>query len=633
MPSARRSSRCRGRTGLSEAQSREFDNLLEYLKRSRGFDFGAYKRTSLVRRVQKRMQAVNIERFADYTDFLEVHPEEFEQLFNVILINVTSFFRDDQPWDFLRDAVVPDLVNGDRRHIRIWSAGCASGQETYSLAMLLADAMGLEGFRERVKIYATDVDDEALNQARVATYAEKDVAQVPAALLQKYFTREGDRFIFDKDLRRSVIFGRHDLIHDAPISRVDLLACRNTLMYFNTEVQTRILARFHFALAPSGVLFLGKAEMLLTHLQLFAPLDLRRRLFRKVSKENWRERMAVMHQASSDDSFDPSAASDYLYPAAFDASPHAQFVVDGNGLLALFNEQGRSLFNIVPSDLGRPLQDLEVSYRPLELRSLMTQAAEQRQPVIVRDVPWDAPSRETRYFDVHVTPVANGGPRALGISVSFIEVTRVLDLQSQLTRSKQDLETAYEELQSTNEELETTNEELQSTVEELETTNEELQSTNEELETMNEELQSTNEELQTINEEMRERSADLNRANGFLESILTGIRSGVVVLDGDLRVVAWNYRAEDLWGLRANEVKGQNFLNLDIGLPAGDLRPAIRACLNGGGDQHEVVLSATNRRGKTIVCRVMATPLLDAAKDVRGAILMMDEQQISKPEE
>jgi two-component system CheB/CheR fusion protein len=132
---------------------------------------------------------------------------------------------------------------------------------------------------------------------------------------------------------------------------------------------------------------------------------------------------------------------------------------------------------------------------------------------------------------------------------------------------------------------------------------------------------------------MRERSADLNRANGFLESILTGIRSGVVVLDGDLRVVAWNYRAEDLWGLRANEVKGQNFLNLDIGLPAGDLRPAIRACLNGGGDQHEVVLSATNRRGKTIVCRVMATPLLDAAKDVRGAILMMDEQQISKPEE
>lgn len=200
------------------------------------------------------------------------------------------------------------------------------------------------------------------------------------------------------------------------------------------------------------------------------------------------------------------------------------------------------------------------------------------------------------------------------------------ELQQQLNRSKQDLETAYEELQSTNEELETTNEELQSTVEELETTNEELQSTNEELETMNEELQSTNEELQAINGEVRKRGDELNHANSFLESILTGVRSGVVVLDRELHVLAWNHRAEDLWGLRGDEVKGQNFLNLDIGLPTDQLRGSIRASLSSDAHFAEVTLPALNRRGKAISCRVMATPLMGTDRENRGVILLMDEQ-------
>ncbi len=212
--------------------------------------------------------------------------------------------------------------------------------------------------------------------------------------------------------------------------------------------------------------------------------------------------------------------------------------------------------------------------------------------------------------------------------MTFVDITRVQELQQQLNRSKHDLETAYEELQSTNEELETTNEELQSTVEELETTNEELQSTNEELETMNEELQSTNEELQTINAEMRDRSDDLNRANGFLESILKGVRSGVVVLDRDLRVLAWNHHAEDLWGLRGDEVKGQYFLNLEIGLPTDQLRQCIRAALGGNGDFTEKHLAAMNRRGKPITCKVMTTPLVGSNKDVRGVVLMMEEQPV-----
>ena len=598
---------------MSDAAEREFDALLEYLKRTRSFDFNVYKRPSLMRRVQKRMGVVNVDGFGSYTDYLEVHPEEFAQLFNVLLINVTAFFRDEPAWDYLRDSVIPTTLNHGAGLIRIWSAGCASGEETYSIAMLFAEAMGRDQFRDRVKIYATDVDDQALNQARAASYSQRQVAPVPKPLLEKYFGTEGDRYIFDKDLRRSVIFGRHDLVQDAPISRVDLLICRNALMYFNTEAQSRILARFHFALGDGGVLFLGKAEMLLTHTQLFAPIDLRRRIFRKVAKENWRERMAIMTQASGENGFDDVSQAS-LYPVALDASPHAQYVVDTNGLLTLFNDRARTLFNLAPTDLGRPVYDLELSYRPLELRSLIAQVLEQRRTIVLRDINWESPGREARHYDVHVSLLGNGGARLLGVSIAFVDVSRIQELQQQLTRSKQDLETAYEELQSTNEELETTNEELQST--------------NEELETMNEELQSTNEELETINEELRDRTEDLNRANSFLESILTGVRSGVVVLDRELHVIGWNYRAEDLWGLRGDEVRGQNFLNLDIGLPTNELRAGIKKAMtvDGAPEFSEVVVSARNRRGRSIHCKVMASPLVGIGKEVRGVILMMEEQ-------
>jgi two-component system CheB/CheR fusion protein len=606
----------------------EFDRLLEYLKRTRAFDFGAYKRASLMRRVEKRMQMVGIASFSDYTDYLEVHPEEFGQLFDAILINVTAFFRDESPWEYLREQIVPGMLDRARNHdpLRIWSAGCASGEEAYSLAMLLAEALGRGQFRDRIKIYATDVDEQALNQARAASYSEKDLETVPEPLRRKYFAPESDRYLFDKDLRRSVIFGRHDLIQDAPISRINLLVCRNSLMYFNTEAQSRILARFHFALGENGVLFLGRAEMLLSHTQLFAPIDLRQRIFRKVAKDNWRERMAIMSHASGDDALAGEFARDSLYPAAFDLGPNAQVVVDSNGLLAMFNERGRTLFNLAPSDVGRPIQDLEMSYRPLELRSLMTEAIERRRPIALREVQWDAPGRTSKFFEVHVVPIINGGARLLGVSLTFSDITRVQELQQQLDRTKQDLETAYEELQSTNEELETTNEELQSTVEELETTNEELQSTNEELETMNEELQSTNEELQALNVEADKRGNELNRANSFLQSILSGVRSGVVVLDRELHVLAWNHRAEDLWGLRSDEVKGQNFLNLDIGLPTGQLRGSIRASLSNEGHFDEVTLPALNRRGKAINCRVMATPLVGTDGEQGGVILLMEEQ-------
>ncbi len=608
----------------------ELENLLEYIKRNRGFDFRGYKRTSLTRRIRRRMQMLSIDDYNEYLDYLEVHPDEFVELFNTILINVTGFFRDADAWEYIASEIIPRIIASKHlsQPVRMWTAGCASGEETYTIAMLLAEAMGMDQYSTRVKVFATDVDIEALEYARHASYSPKEVQPIPPELLDKYFDRIGGRYIVQKELRRGVIFGRHDLVQDAPISRIDLLTCRNTLMYFNSETQAKILDRFHFALNDNGFLFLGKAEMLFTRNHSFTPLDLRRRVFTKVSNGNRRDMLLSITQTSSQQT-SPEMANPMsrIHQGAFEIDPVAQVVVDVHNALVLANEQARILFNLNPRDLGRPLQDLEISYRPVELRSRIDQASINRRAVILKDVEWSIAEQESRYFDVQVIPlIDNSHDEFLGVKIVFTDVTRFKLLQDELVHANQELETAYEELQSTNEELETTNEELQSTVEELETTNEELQSTNEELETMNEELQSTNEELHALNDELRQRSDELVQVNTFLESILAGLHSGVAVLNQDLHIQIWNYRAEDLWGVRADEAKGRHFLNLDIGLPVEQLRLPIRASLLGESPYPEVLLQATNRRGRAILCKVTCTQLrASTTRDIQGVILLMEE--------
>jgi two-component system CheB/CheR fusion protein len=268
----------------------ELENLLQYIKSNRGFDFSGYKRASLSRRIRKRMQIIDIENYADYLDYLEVHPDEFIELFNTVLINVTSFFREPKAWEYIANDIIPQIINKQQANkpIRIWSAGCASGEETYTIAILLAEALGMEQYSQWVKVFATDVDMEALSYARHASYTSKEIQNIPSELLEKYFERINNHFSIQKELRRGVIYGRHDLVQDAPISKIDLLICRNTLMYFNSETQSKILDRFHFALNSCGFLFLGKAEMLFSRNHLFSALDLRQRVFTKLPNGNFR---------------------------------------------------------------------------------------------------------------------------------------------------------------------------------------------------------------------------------------------------------------------------------------------------------------------------------------------------------
>ncbi|HEX6903218.1 MAG TPA: CheR family methyltransferase [Thermoanaerobaculia bacterium] len=609
----------------ADSTATDFTKLLDYLKASRGFDFSAYKMSSLMRRIQKRMREVGVSSYSDYTDYLEVHPNEFGPLFDTVLINVTGFFRDAEAWQFIQEQIIPRILEerGPDRAIRAWSAGCATGEEAFTVAMLLLEALGEEEFRKRVKIYATDADEGALALARQGSYEARQIAGVPAAMLEKYFDMNGSRHVFRSDLRRCLIFGKHDLIQDAAISRLDLLTCRNTLMYFNSETQEKILARFHFALNKTGYLFLGKAETLLAHSNSFRPVDLKSRLFVRSPNSNLRDRLLAL---SSPAVSEPGIGSRNvrIREAALDAGAVAQIAVDRRGHLALFNERARRLFGLGTVDLGRLFQDLELSYRPIELRSHMEEAQASRSAVYVKDVEWRHPPGESRQLEIHIVPLFDAATGFLGTSLSFLDFTHAHQLRTELERSNQELETAYEELQSANEELETTNEELQSTVEELETTNEELQSANEELETMNEELQSTNEELRSMNDQLQQRSHELDQLNRSMETILASLRAAVVVVDRALQVKVWSDKAEDLWGLRSDEVRGHEFLALDIGLPVRELEGPLRESLT-ENRENEMELDGINRRGRPVRCRVRCAPLM--GRGVEGVILLMEEME------
>lgn len=605
----------------------DFEGLIGFIQEHRGVDFRGYKRASLRRRITKRMEEVGAEGFAAYHALLEANPQEFVTLLDTVLINVTSFFRDTDSWEVLRQEVVPRIVAQHRDSgttLRAWSAGCATGQEAYSLAMTFAEAMGgPEAFCGAAKIYATDLDEAALQIARQASYAEAEVEGVPPELLKRYFENGEGRHTLQRDLRRCVIFGRHNLIHDAPIGHVDLLLCRNLLIYLETGTQEDVLPRLHYALRDGGYLFLGKAETQLARSRLFEPVDLKHRIFRKVS---------------SDKSRNPGGSVSFLRPGGEAPSPRARLqevIIDGaataylavdlEGRLVFANPAARRLLEVGEADVGQLFQDLAISYRPAELRSRIEEAQRLGRTVRLENQEYARPLAAPIRLGIDVTPLFGQDGRPFSTLLAFTDTTRSFLLAQELQAVQEGLETHLEELQSSNEELETTNEELQSTREELETTNEELQSTNEELETMNEELRSANEELEAANDELRRRSDEAAEFRRYADAVLRSMDAGVVVLDGNLKTQSWNRWSENAWGLRAEEVIGREFLDLDIGLPVQRLRLELQRILAAEAAQVAMELEARDRRGRQIHVRVRALPLLRGERKPEGVVLVTED--------
>ena len=419
----------------------EFEALLACLRDDRGFDVTGYKRPTLVRRVGWRMQELGLDSYGSYLDRIQADQGELAKLFDTLLINVTGFFRDPDAWRALREHAVPRLLELHRttaEPIRVWSAACSSGEEAYTLAILFAEALGEPQFKARLKIYATDLDEADLERARQGRYGPRTIEAVPPPLRERYFRQEDDTFVFRRDLRRSIIFGRHDLIQDAPIGRLDLLVCRNTLMYFGPKVQRQILRRFHFALRDHGFLFLGKAETLLSHNDLYEPVDLRHRLFVRATHGDTSSEPFVARGRTPRVPVREGGPGSDIVDAALAASPVAHVVVDNRQFLVAANAASRATFGIQPADLGRPFANLPLAARMTGLRPLIEKAAAQGTTGHLSSVPWGHQSRGA-WFDVTVTPLydPSGGP--LGVSVAFQDVADRHDLQKRLQAAEASL--------------------------------------------------------------------------------------------------------------------------------------------------------------------------------------------------
>ncbi|MBD1846685.1 protein-glutamate O-methyltransferase CheR [Cyanobacteria bacterium FACHB-63] len=290
----------------------EFETLLDYLKRRRDCDLTSYKRPGLMRRFQNRMQQLKIDTYQKYLQHLQCHSDEHLALLNDVLINFTGFFRDRNAWIYLATEVIPRIIASQRSHevVRVWSAGCASGPEIYSVLILLSEVLGVEFCLQRVQCYATDADADALQRAQRATYSDLETTSIPPQLLEKYFEQTEQGYVFHRELRNLVTFEQHNLIKDAPLSDIDLLICRNVLMYFTPEAQEVILSRFHHSLKNIGFLFLGQAELVMNDRQMFSLIDFKQKIYTKepeleddspiISKAHWQQ---VAHQLQGQDAF------------------------------------------------------------------------------------------------------------------------------------------------------------------------------------------------------------------------------------------------------------------------------------------------------------------------------------------
>lgn len=438
----------------------EFESLLDYLKHHRGCDLTGYKRPSLVRRFGHRMRSLDINSYQTYLEYLQQHSEEYLALLNDVLINVTSFFRDSDAWSSLASDLLPKIIAEKQpdEPIRVWSAGCAAGQEIYSVLILLAEALGVETCLQRVQCYGTDADKVAVQQARQGIYSSLEVANISADRLKKHFVSTAQGYVFSPQLRRTVVFGQHNLENDPPISRIDLLLCRNVLIYFKPEAQAAILIRLHFALKNTGFLLLGNSEALINHRRIFTPLSWSHRIYAKGLSLNLEEHLSINSKSAKKEFVNPLPIQNYFWQTAFEASPIAQLAVDLNGYLMASNNQANLLFGLTLDDWNRPFQDLEPG--KLIAAHATAKITLHRRPIALKSIAWQT-SQSIQYFDVTIALVLDHKKQRMGSLITFVAKTEAKLLQEKLHHSNAELSKVSQALQDAQLELEAAQQEIQ----------------------------------------------------------------------------------------------------------------------------------------------------------------------------
>jgi two-component system, chemotaxis family, CheB/CheR fusion protein len=561
------------------------------LRREAGHDFRHYKQSTLVRRVRRRMSEARSPSIYAYVESLNQDTKEVEQLFRDLLISVTHFFRDPEAFDLLATKVIPRLFEGKDADgfVRVWVSGCATGEEAYSLAILLREHVATLAAPPQVQVFATDIDVQALETARQALYPEGIATQISPERLERFFVRHGNMYQVSREIRDLCLFSLHNLIADPPFSRLDLVSCRNLLIYLESELQKKVVSLFHYALRPGGFLFLGPSEMVAGQPVLFRTIDKKHRLFQSrdtVSRPPFsfplseRGRLAIR---PTEDLQRRSAPRQLEVARTFEAilldsyAPACVVVHEGGDIVYFSPRTGRYLEP--PS--GTPtvnVVDMSRKGLRLDVRTALHKAVTSRVVVVHENVAFELDGG-TQRVNVVVRPMPELGEDPGLFMIVFQDVvTAAGEAHSDLAgmapgeigaddpivrRLEAELRSTKDHLQATLEELESSNEELVSSNEELLSMNEELQSANEELQTSKEELQSVNEELETVNSELKKKLEELDRANSDLQNLFQSTRLATVFVDRELRIKKFTPAAVEVFRL----IEG------DMGRPIADITP------------------------------------------------------------
>ena len=613
--------------------------VLMMLRSQTGHDFSLYKKNTITRRIDRRIAFHLLPDYASYVNYLRENPHEINVLFNELLIGVTKFFRDTYAFDALKERLYPVFRSKPLEEpIRVWVPGCSTGEEAYSIAIIIMEY--LEGLKikklPKVQIFATDLDADSIDHARQGVYLGNIVADVSPERLEKYFIDKSDHFIVKKELREMIVFAQHNIIKDAPFTRLDLLSCRNLMIYLTTELQKKIIPIFHYSLNPKGLLFLGPAESIGGFIDMFMPLDAKWKLFERKEGASTMNRMIdfpfnVSNQGMSLFKPDPvgklskksSLQETFNKILLENYTPPSLLVNDKGDILYINGRPGRYL-ELSSGEAMMNIHRIAREELKYALSNAIHQARQQKGVVSINEIKLKE-NNAIRLVNLRVAYLDDAALQGL-VLVAFEDCGLVSkpdtnakkkgpardivveELEKELMYTKQQLHSTIEQMETSVEELKSTNEELQST-------NEELQSTNEESLTTKEEMQSLNEELMTINTQYQIKAEELNQLNNDMKNMLDNIEIGTIFLDNSLNILRFTPQVKRLFNLIPSDV-GRSITHIVSNFDRASLEDDI-------GDVIEKLagkeLEVKTKKGEWYSLRIMPYRTMD--NFINGAVL------------
>lgn len=637
-------------------QADGIESIFQVLRRATGVDFTHYRPSTIRRRIHRRMIVHKIDRMSDYVKYVLTNPTEVKALYQDMLINVTSFFRNPKAFEALQKDVFPSILKNRQPSstIRLWTPACSSGEETYSVAITLLEFLGDRAQEIPVQIFGTDISEPSINKARSAWYPENIMGDVSSERLRRFFVRADGGYRINKTIRDMCIFAQHNVLSDPPFSQMDLICCRNLMIYLEPVLQNRVISLFHYALRNNGFLMLGSSEGIGGSANLFNTEDRAHRIFSKKStaarqpitfsmgRQSDRAEFGSVHPVpkvtdtnwnylEAQKEFDRRLLAQY--------SPAAVFVNEDMDIIHTRGNVGRYL-KLSPGRASLNVLKMAREGLLLELRNALTRAKKEKASVRKQSVELKNANGNDKHHragtevvalvDLEVTPITMGNVQEPYYMVIFSDVQpsakgarppRVIreseSASRRIAKLEQELSATKEYLQSVIETQEVTNEELQSANEEVLSSNEEMQSTNEELETAKEELQSANEELATVNDELRDRNNELSRAHKDLSNLFTSIGMAILMIGSDLKIRRFTPQAQTIFGLIPGDV-GRPLSNINPHIEAPNLSQMILKVISSAAP---VDTEVNDKQGSRYFLRVFPYPVADGRVD--GVVLAL----------